>query len=127
LAGSLSLGDSVRILEGVPDGELARLYRESIALVYPSACEGLGLPAAEALLTGLPSIVPADSPMGSLVGTGGLKVALLTQELLAEVMLELATRKDTWNRCVGGTAEAASRISWELTSDSLGRALELWT
>lgn len=45
--------------EDVGDDEIARLYRDSQALVAPSRGEGFGLPLAEAMLVDLPVIVTA--------------------------------------------------------------------
>ncbi|MDP4028809.1 MAG: glycosyltransferase [Gallionella sp.] len=46
----------VLINEDIPDTELVSLYRACHAFVLPSRAEGLGLPAAEAMLFGLPVI-----------------------------------------------------------------------
>jgi glycosyltransferase involved in cell wall biosynthesis len=50
------------------DSELANIYAEAIALVYPSSYEGFGLPVLEAMQLGCPVIT---SPVSSLPEVGG--------------------------------------------------------
>jgi glycosyltransferase involved in cell wall biosynthesis len=57
-----ALRHRVRLLSGVPDAALARLYRDCLFTVYPSRYEGWGLPVTESLWFGklpLLSDVPA--------------------------------------------------------------------
>ncbi len=58
----LGLVASVDFLPSVSDEELAALYVNASALVYPSRMEGFGLPPAEAMLYGTPVIV-SDIPV----------------------------------------------------------------
>lgn len=46
------LGGKIRAVQNLTDGELAALYRQSHFTVFPSFCEGWGLPVAESLLYG---------------------------------------------------------------------------
>ena len=64
----LQLNACVRHLEGVPDEQLAHLYRAAGVLVTPSHYEGFGLPALEALHCGCPVIVSNRGSLPEIVG-----------------------------------------------------------
>ncbi|MEQ8323704.1 MAG: glycosyltransferase family 1 protein [Vicingaceae bacterium] len=53
----IEFADNIHFLEGVTDHDLARLYSNATALIYPSLYEGFGLPVLEAMFYGCPSIV----------------------------------------------------------------------
>jgi glycogen(starch) synthase len=55
-AARLGLGDAVRFRGMVPGEELARLYRNSIAVLLPSEQEGYGLTLVEGALCGTPAV-----------------------------------------------------------------------
>ena len=54
------------------DYELTRLYKESIAFVYPSLYEGFGIPPLEAMACGTPVIASNTSSIPEVVGDAGL-------------------------------------------------------
>lgn len=52
----------------VPDGELPSLYRHAEAYVFPSFCEGFGLPGLEACSLGLPVVASNNSCLPEILG-----------------------------------------------------------
>ncbi|HEY8705496.1 MAG TPA: glycosyltransferase family 1 protein [Gaiellaceae bacterium] len=58
----------VILLGGVPDSELAALYRGARCLVYASLYEGFGIPVAEALACGCPIVTSCGSAMEEIAG-----------------------------------------------------------
>lgn len=52
LSASGFLDGKIAVVQNATDGELARLYNEALFTVFPSYCEGWGLPVAESLLHG---------------------------------------------------------------------------
>ena len=65
---SRGLSDWVRSPGYLPDEDVRNLYYAAAALVFPSLCEGFGLPLLEAMAAGLPSAV---SKSGALPEIGG--------------------------------------------------------
>lgn len=66
------LGDyrsDIEFVGYVTDGELARLYSDSLALVYPSFYEGFGFPPIEAMAAGTPVITSNNSSLPEVVST----------------------------------------------------------
>jgi glycosyltransferase involved in cell wall biosynthesis len=121
----LGLEEQVRIDHDATDERLAHLYGGSIALVYPSTYEGLGLPVAEALLMGLPAIIPGGSPMEEFLGGAGIVLPSVSVESLATGMLRLATDPAVWQKCAESTRSASSRISWDAVANAVRMGLGL--
>lgn len=58
----LNAGDYVKLLGFVPDEKLAKLYKDSVAFVFPSLSEGFGLPGMEAMEAGT-LVLASDIPV----------------------------------------------------------------
>ena len=106
----------LRFAGHVPQTELARLYCGAIALVYPSRCEGFGLPMVEAAAVGTPVIASADAVPGVLRPHADVfatrDVAALTRLLERRIgaphdgdAARAVARTLTWDRCAERTAE----------------------
>jgi glycosyltransferase involved in cell wall biosynthesis len=121
----LGLNGDVRLRQHGSDAELGRLYAGCVALVYPSAYEGLGLPVAEALLAGLPAIVPARSPMSGFLGEGGIVLDRLEEPELAAAMSLLAGDEARWRACSVGALRSATTISWDRVGTATRDLLQL--
>ena len=61
-------GDDVDFVGYISDTELAKLYGNSLALVYPSFYEGFGFPPVEAMAAGTPVITSHNSSLPEVVG-----------------------------------------------------------
>ena len=68
----LGVDHRVHQLGRVPSAELADLYRRAEALVFPSAYEGFGNPAVEAMGFGCPAVVSDAGALPEVVGAAGL-------------------------------------------------------
>ena len=78
------------ILAGyVPDEDLATLYGGALAFVYPSLCEGFGLPPLEAMQCGTPVIAGRVASLPEVVGDAGILVDLGDPDALCAAMLRL--------------------------------------
>ncbi len=120
------------LLHGLPchvlalsDAELAAAYSGAAALVYPSRCEGFGLPILEAHKCGCPVITCRNSSLPEVAGqaalfvgendVAGLQAALgrvlddATRRRLIEQGLE-NTRRFSWARTAGALVEAVKAV-----------------
>ena len=68
----LGLTHNVRRLGRVPTEELDALFRDAVALVYPSTYEGFGLPLAEAMAVGCPVVASDRTAPPEVVGGAGI-------------------------------------------------------
>jgi glycosyltransferase involved in cell wall biosynthesis len=89
LAREIGVEDSVRFLGFVADPNLAALYRGATALLFLSRLEGFGLPVAEAMASGCPSIVCRSSGSDDVAGEAGLVVDSDDIPAAADAVLKL--------------------------------------
>jgi glycosyltransferase involved in cell wall biosynthesis len=116
----------VRFLGYVPDDQLAVLYRLAAVFVFPSLCEGFGLPPLEAMASGTPVVVSNVSSLPEVVGDAAVLVdphdidsivdglrCVLTNPARAEDMRRKGlerSREFSWERSVARTLEVYKRI-----------------
>ena len=106
----------------VSEMELAALYRGAMALVQPSIEEGFGLPAAEAMASGVAVITSMAAALVEITGDAALHVDATSASAIGEAMVRVAndealrielarrgiekTRSMTWDRCADSTRRA---------------------
>jgi glycosyltransferase involved in cell wall biosynthesis len=74
----------------VADEDLAALYSGATAFLFPSFCEGFGIPTLEAMQCGTPVISSNTTSMPEVIGDAGLLVPPQDQDAWCQAMLELA-------------------------------------
>ncbi len=112
----LGLGPAVRTLGYLPDSEIRDLYRLARILIFPSLCEGFGLPLLEAMASGLPAAV---SRTGALPEVGGDAAAYFEPEDasdIARVILELLGDEPRRRELTEKGQRRASGFSWVETA-----------
>jgi glycosyltransferase involved in cell wall biosynthesis len=111
----LGLVNQVEFLSYVSPKDLPELYRQALALVYPSLWEGFGLPVLEAMACGTPVICSHGSGAEEVAKHAALLVdPTNTEELRAamqQVILDEATRTELSKE---GVARSAT-FSWDIT------------
>jgi glycosyltransferase involved in cell wall biosynthesis len=90
--------------------ELARLYREAAALLFPTRYEGFGLPVAEAMASGTPVVATPDAAVREV---GGDAVAYANPMQFAETLERVLADPAPWT--TAGLARAAT-LSWAETA-----------
>src|SRR4029079_4127564 len=73
----------------VPDDDLAPLYSGALAFVYPSFCEGFGLPPLEAMQCGTPVIASNATSLPEVVGDAGILLDPTDEDGLCRAVLDL--------------------------------------
>jgi glycosyltransferase involved in cell wall biosynthesis len=111
----LNLTDRIQHYTHASDTHLAKLYRCSIALVYPSLYEGFGIPPLEAMSCGTPVIASNCASIPEVVGDAGLlfnpkSVSELTDRLL--FLLDNPLERD---RLITQGHQRAKAFSWDKT------------
>jgi glycosyltransferase involved in cell wall biosynthesis len=127
-AAELGVGADVRLLGWVSPAELEGLWALARAFVFPSLCEGFGLPVLEAMARGVPVACSNASSLPEVAGDAALMFDPHDERAIAaaiETLLSLDERARTRTRTLG--LARAQQFTWERTAratlDSYARAL----
>ncbi len=86
LLSDLALGDKVRFVSGISDGELAELIATAEVAVVPSLYEGFSLPAVEHMASGTPLIASRTGALPEVTGDAAMLVSPGDAEELATAL-----------------------------------------
>lgn len=106
----------------VPDEELAKLYRGAIALVLPSLEEGFGLPAAEAMASGVAVITSKAPALVEVTGDAAIHIDATSGDALAAAMLRVANDETLRLRIARAGIERSREFTWRRCAESTRRA-----
>lgn len=102
----------LQYLGPLPREELVRVMQASSVFIYPSLHEGFGLPPAEAMACGVPTVVADRSSLPEVVGDAGLLVDPFDPDDLAAALLGLLEQPDKATTMAERGRERADRFSW---------------
>lgn len=121
----VSDNDRIQWLGYVTDEDLAGLYEGAAAMAYPSAAEGFGLPALEAMTCGVPLLTTDDPALAELTGGCALVVsARFTQGELTDAVRRITTDADLRTELSRKGLARAADFSWGRTGRETLRVLE---
>lgn len=112
----LKLEGKVKLLGFVPDGLLAKLYKEAAVFVYPSIYEGFGFPVLEALSFGKPVVTSNISSMPEVAGKAALLVDPENTKSIANGLQRLLEHKNEADDLSKMAKKQAEKFSWEKTA-----------
>ena len=115
LINELKLSDHIRHFGYASDSHLAKLYRCSIALVYPSLYEGFGIPPLEAMSCGTVVVASNSSSLPEVVGDAGVLFNPKATTDLADILLALLDNQAERDRLIAAGYQRAQKFSWEKT------------
>jgi glycosyltransferase involved in cell wall biosynthesis len=111
-----SLPRRVHFTGYVPEGELPALYRGALTLVYPSLYEGFGLPALEAMASGVPPIVGDNTSLPEIVNDAGLCIDPHDGDAISRAIIRMVNDVDLREE-FGRRSLARSRLfDWNNTA-----------
>jgi glycosyltransferase involved in cell wall biosynthesis len=113
---ALKVPSLVENLGHVEDPHLAKLYRCSIAFVYPSFYEGFGIPPLEAMNCETVVIATNNSSIPEVTGDAALIFDAKDDDALAELMLGVLQQNVDRQLLIHRGKERAKTFSWERTS-----------
>jgi glycosyltransferase involved in cell wall biosynthesis len=106
-------GPGCELLGFVSDEELRRLYRRATLLVYPSACEGFGLPVAEAMAHGCPTLVARTAALVEVGGDPALVIEEPDAAGIARALTEALGDREALARRGEDARRRAARFGWD--------------
>lgn len=114
--GDLKLSERIETYHHVSDAHLAKLYRCSLALVYPSLYEGFGIPPLEAMMCGAPVVAANTSSLPEVIGEAGLLFPPEATDDLADILLLLADNPQERERLIKAGRKRTQAFSWHQTT-----------
>jgi glycosyltransferase involved in cell wall biosynthesis len=113
----LKLVEQVKHYGHASDSHLAKLYRCSLALVYPSLYEGFGIPPLEAMSCGTVAVVANGSSLPEVVGDAGVLFDPKSTEELFEILISLMDDQPRREGLILKGKQRAKEFSWNRTAD----------
>ncbi|AGF50605.1 mannosyltransferase B [Synechocystis sp. PCC 6803] len=98
------------------DGQLAKLYNQSIAFVYPSLYEGFGIPPLEAMACGTAVIGSNVSSIPEVVGDAGLLFDPKSMDQLVDQLLYVLENPIKRDSLIQKGKKQCKKFSWDKTA-----------
>lgn len=117
------VNDDVYRIEQVEDNDLKWLYRNSVALLFPSLHEGFGWPALEAMASGCPVIASKTSSIPEVCGEAAWYIDPAKPETISQAMEVLLVEEQRRMKMISAGKNQASKFSWDKTAEELVYAL----
>lgn len=114
LVAKLCISDIVTFTGRIENEEFAHYYAQSTIAVVPSLYEGFGIPAAEAMASGVPLISTSGGALAEVVGDAGIVVPPADTRALANAITHLLNSPEERTRYArAGLNRVNSLFSWK--------------
>jgi glycosyltransferase involved in cell wall biosynthesis len=107
----------VRRVQQVDAAELARLYRQADLFLFPSTCEGFGLPVLEAMASGAPVVTSTASSLPEVAGPAALLVDPHDVAGLAAALLQALADRALHSRLRAAGLARAAQLTWQAAAE----------
>lgn len=115
LIAELKLTKRIEHYQHPNDRHLAKLYRCSVAFVYPSLYEGFGIPPLEAMACGTVVVAADCASIPEVVGDAGLLFNPRATSDLADILLHLLDNPAERERLIALGSQRVQVFSWDQT------------
>ncbi len=116
MARELEIEDVVRFIGRPDDADKPALYTMARAFLYPTLYEGFGLPALEAMASGVPVVGGNSTSVSEVVGNAGSLVDPLDSRAMAGALIAVCVEDDMHARLRQRALLRASAFSWQRTA-----------
>lgn len=106
------MGEQVRVLPTIPEGDLPALYAGATVFVFPSLYEGFGLPPLEAMACGTAVVCSNRASLPAVVGNAAWQIDPTDPAALAHAMHTLLTQPATRAALVARGTQHAAHSTW---------------
>jgi glycosyltransferase involved in cell wall biosynthesis len=108
-------GDGARVIfvDYIADSDLPLLYNMAEVFAYPSLYEGFGLPVAEAMMCGTPTLVSEDAALREVAGEATVRVEAQSVESIADGLRRLLSDEDLRARLSAEGPQQVAGFTWE--------------
>lgn len=122
LINRLDLGEIVTFVNGLSTQEINQCYAEASVAVVPSLYEGFGLPAGEAMSSGVPVISTTGGALPEVVGDAGLLVPPGDAPALADAIADLFDHPEKREKFgAAGRRRILEKFSWDVAAKQMTR------
>jgi glycosyltransferase involved in cell wall biosynthesis len=111
------VGPRIHVLGSVDDATLAALYRDAVALCFPSFAEGFGLPVLEALQAGLPVVASDIGPVRDLVDDAAVLLQPDDQQAWAAALERVVVDDGLRESLITSGLQRAKAFTWSRTAE----------
>jgi glycosyltransferase involved in cell wall biosynthesis len=107
----------VRRVQQADQADLARLYRQADLFLFPSTCEGFGLPVLEAMASGAPVVASTASSVPEVAGQAALLVDPHNVDALAAAMIRVLADRALHGRLQSAGLARAAAFTWQAAAE----------
>jgi glycosyltransferase involved in cell wall biosynthesis len=117
-AETLELNHWIVMTGYLPERDVRHIYRLASAFVFPSLCEGFGLPLVEAMASGIPIAASLTSAIPEVCGEAAVYFRPEDAENMAEKIISILENPDLRKDLVSKGLTRAVAFSWERAAEA---------